>query len=109
MRGFSLRLLWILLALGVLGSLVLLQRRGVIGVAYEPFAAEIMAGAGLRPEQAYPLSIVNQATLFFRYLATWLVPWPGWMSVDCACTDLLQTDGNSPSSLVIPPIWPPMP
>ena len=34
---------------------------------------------------------------------------PGWMSLDWAWTDLLQTDGNSPASLVIPPSWPPMP
>jgi len=81
-RGFSLRFLWILLALAVLGAIVVLQRRGVIGAAYEPFAAEILAAAGVQPGLAYPLSIVNQATLFFRYLGTWLIPWPGWMSID---------------------------
>ena len=81
-RGFSLRLLWTLLALAALGGIVVLQRRGVIGAAYEPFAAETLAAANVQPAHAYPLSIVNQATLFFRYLATWLFPWPGWMSID---------------------------
>jgi tetratricopeptide (TPR) repeat protein len=82
LRGFSLRFLWILLVLAVLGAIVALQRRGVIGAAYEPFAAETLAAANVSPAQAYPLSIVNQATFFFRYLATWLVPWTGWMSID---------------------------
>lgn len=57
---------------------VIVQRRALLGAAYEPFAAEILGGT----ELVWPLSILNQATLFFRYLATWLVPWAGWMSVD---------------------------
>ncbi|MBS4095629.1 MAG: tetratricopeptide repeat protein [Sulfuricella sp.] len=31
---------------------------------------------------AYPLSIMNQGYLFFKYLLLWFVPYPGWMSVD---------------------------
>src|SRR5262249_20388902 len=33
----------------------------------------------------------------------------GCTSLDWAWTDLLQTAGNSPASLVMPPFWPPMP
>jgi protein O-mannosyl-transferase len=64
--------------------LVLLPTRHLIGAVYEPLADQVVPGARTRADfsLAYPLSIVNQATLFFRYLFTWLVPWPGWMSVD---------------------------
>ncbi len=71
-----------LVAAALIGALVLARRRNLIGAAYEPFAADILGGAGPPIEGAYALSIVNQATLFFRYLATCLVPWPGWMSID---------------------------
>jgi tetratricopeptide (TPR) repeat protein len=34
------------------------------------------------PRHAYALSVLNEAWLFFRYGATWLVPYSGWMSID---------------------------
>jgi tetratricopeptide (TPR) repeat protein len=34
------------------------------------------------PARAYPLSIVNQAYLFFEYGARWMVPFSGWMSIN---------------------------
>jgi tetratricopeptide (TPR) repeat protein len=65
-----------------IAATMIVQRQALIGAAYEPFAADPsvrhVIGSGL----AYPLSVINQATLFFRYLATWLLPWPGWMSID---------------------------
>ena len=33
-------------------------------------------------ENAWPLSILNQMSLFPRYLVLWMAPWTGWMSVD---------------------------
>ncbi|TMH61979.1 MAG: tetratricopeptide repeat protein [Betaproteobacteria bacterium] len=81
-REMLLRSLWWLGALGAIGAIAIVQRRAVIGTAYEPFAADILARLGSDPAAAYPLSIENQANLFLRYLATWIVPWPGWMSVD---------------------------
>lgn len=67
--------------------LVILKARGVLGTRYEPFVeaamrqmAEPEHGAA-RPD-AYLLSTLNQGYLFFRYLLTWLLPWPGWMSID---------------------------
>ena len=51
------------------------RARGFLGTAYEPFAQDIGA-------LAYPLSVLNQGLLFFRYLGTWLFPCPCWMSVD---------------------------
>ena len=81
-RGVSARFAWALLALAALSAIAIVQRRWLIGEPYEPFAAELLARSRADPGLAWPLSILNQGTLFFRYLATWLVPWPGWMSVD---------------------------
>jgi tetratricopeptide (TPR) repeat protein len=81
-RGAARGFWWTLVVLAALGATAVAQRRWLIGVAYEPFAAELLARSGADPAAAWPLSILNQATLFFRYLATWIVPWPGWMSVD---------------------------
>lgn len=58
------------------------QRLDVLGGLYEPFGAPLMERLGVPAAAALPLSLENQATLFFRYLATWIFPWPGWMSVD---------------------------
>ncbi|HEY3077665.1 MAG TPA: tetratricopeptide repeat protein [Burkholderiales bacterium] len=61
---------------------VLAQRLTLVGTAYEPNAAGLITRLGADAALVYPLSVENQATLFWRYLGTWLVPWPGWMSID---------------------------
>ena len=33
-------------------------------------------------QRLYPLSVINQASLFFQYGLMWLVPYVGWMSID---------------------------
>ncbi|MBI5937523.1 MAG: tetratricopeptide repeat protein [Betaproteobacteria bacterium] len=33
-------------------------------------------------EHAYLLSVMNETTLFFKYLLIWLLPIPGWLSID---------------------------
>ena len=81
-RGISPRFGSTVLVLAVLAGSVIVQRRWLIGAPYEPFAAELLARSGADPALAWPLSVLNQGTLFFRYLVTWLLPWPGWMSVD---------------------------
>lgn len=68
---------WALAALGIVAAVVIATKRDLLGAAYEPFTADIVD-----PARAYPLSVVNQGALFFRYLVTWLLPWPGWMSID---------------------------
>lgn len=70
---------------GILAALYL--RRDVIGSIYEPYVQEL---AGLReegmsvldPADAYAVSLVTQAWLYFKYLLLWVLPWPGWMSAD---------------------------
>jgi Tfp pilus assembly protein PilF len=69
---------------GLVGVFVILRTRQLIGSAYEPWAGDVLGTARGRADiaLAYPLSVLNQATLYFRYLATWIVPWPSWMSID---------------------------
>jgi tetratricopeptide (TPR) repeat protein len=98
-RGPSWRLLrelWLPFALyAAVGLLIVLQVRGLLGVQYEPHAEAAMrqlaeSRVASPTETAAPaaapgrhaLSIFNQGFLFFRYLATWLVPLPAWMSID---------------------------
>lgn len=70
-----------------IGMLVILKAKGLLGAPYEPAAQELLGQ--LRESRietdapdAYLLSVVNQGFLFFRYLLAWLIPNPGWMSVD---------------------------
>jgi tetratricopeptide (TPR) repeat protein len=70
-----------------IGMLVVLKVKGLLGAPYEPFAQEMLgqlrdSTAGPEPSSAYVLSAINQGYLFFRYLLTWLIPFPGWMSLD---------------------------
>ena len=69
------------------GALTTIRVEQVIGSAYEYYTRELSAfgdaGTAARdPLTAYLGSIVTQASLFFKYLLLWLVPYPGWMSVD---------------------------
>lgn len=71
----------------LIGILIILKARGVLGAAYEPFALDMIkdlsdSGEKIDRAQAYPLSIATQSLLFFKYLGLWLLPNPIWMSVD---------------------------
>ncbi len=91
-RGASLRTLRELLLpvalLGAVSALLLVRKYGLIGAAYEPYAQLMLSGlaesqgAPAGVESAYARSFINQSWLFFRYLGLWLVPFPGWMSID---------------------------
>lgn len=78
-----------------IGLLIVLQVRGLLGVQYEPHAEAAMlqlaesraagpaaADAAAQAAPRYALSVINQGFLFFRYVATWLLPLPAWMSID---------------------------
>lgn len=89
-RRDNIKLLWpTALAYAAIGLHVFLQVRSgaVVGRAYEPEGADLLGRMsslypGFDATLAYPLSVVTQATLFFKYLLLWLVPYPGWMSID---------------------------
>ncbi|MDX8384963.1 MAG: hypothetical protein R8M11_00430, partial [Gallionella sp.] len=62
----------------------------VLGQTYEPMALDMLEAfaqmhgyTGVAElSSPYLLSILTQATLFFKYLWLWVLPNPGWMSVD---------------------------
>lgn len=68
-------------------ALVLALKYGaIIGKPFDQFSKVYLAqlavlGPGVE-SGAYPLSIVNQAFLFFRYGLLWFLPHSGWMSID---------------------------
>jgi protein O-mannosyl-transferase len=60
------------------------KSKQVIGNAYEPSASDLLSrlGSNISMEDAYPLSMLTQSYLFFKYWLVWIVPSPAWMSVD---------------------------
>jgi len=81
---------FLLSALIAVTVMLSVKQMGVLGQAYEPRAAEMLALSGkmhgLQNLQELPnthlLSILTQSFLFFKYLWLWLLPNPAWMSVD---------------------------
>lgn len=71
---------------GLIGGFVVLQikSRHVLGQAYEPIAANYISllGPDFNAHLAYPLSILTQCFLFFKYLWVWIAPHLAGMSVD---------------------------
>ena len=64
---------------------VLLAKKGIFGSVYEIDAPTILQNINTEYtdiEYTYPLSILTQSWLFFKYWALWLFPNPAWMSVD---------------------------
>jgi tetratricopeptide (TPR) repeat protein len=81
----SKRALWLTWsALFAVAVLVTLRSRGVLGIAYEPMAAELFEQQGLLAStpMLHLLSAMTQAGLFFKYLFLWIFPNVSWMSVD---------------------------
>src|SRR5687767_7410910 len=80
---------WVVLISALAGAAVFIMMRVefVMGAAYEAYVREVdglQAGGGaqLDPANAYLASLATQAWLFFKYVFLWLVPYPGWMSID---------------------------
>ncbi len=71
---------------GLIALFVIYQykSRSILGQAYETSGNSMLSRLGpeFNPAWAYPLSILTQSFLFFKYLLIWLVPSPGLMSVD---------------------------
>ena len=60
--------------------LTVAQIKGVLGHPYEIHSGEMLVGD--LSEHALFYSILTQCGLFFKYGLLWLLPNPGWMSVD---------------------------
>ncbi|MFA5370558.1 MAG: hypothetical protein WC053_02210 [Sideroxydans sp.] len=72
---------WVPIAGLVLVALfVVAAKRGILGSAYEIYAPDMLAESA--SDLNYPLSVLTQGWLFFKYVALWLFPNPNWMSVD---------------------------
>jgi hypothetical protein len=65
--------------------LTILMVKGVLGVAYEPLALDMMKDMQFDEQQwrgVYALSVVTQMYLFFKYMLLWIFTNVAWMSVD---------------------------
>jgi len=63
--------------------LVVFKSQSNLGRAYEPFAEQFVRLHGNEgPLMLWMLSVMTQATLFFKYLWLTLMPYQGWMSID---------------------------
>ena len=74
-------------AVAAAAFLITFKLSAVVGTVYEYYTRELttLQAAGVTladPVSVYFGSVATQAWLFFKYLALWLVPNPGWMSVD---------------------------
>lgn len=75
-----------LAVLGVGAWLLLKAYPGLVGQVFDDTSRQLVAQlegqrAGVAA-QAFPLSVVNQAGLFFHYGLLWFLPHVGWMSLD---------------------------
>lgn len=86
------RELWLTwVAYFAIAVLVTLRAKGVLGAAYEPFAAELFEQKGFEDSTVmHGLSVLTQAGLFFKYLLLWWLPNPAWMSIDMRETFILS-------------------
>ena len=85
-------------ALACIALVVVWLRKELAGYAYEP-DAKGMLGKELGA-LAYPLSVVTQCGLFFKYVALWLVPNTAWTSIDMRETFVRSL--VSPHALAVP-------
>ncbi|MBU1214918.1 MAG: tetratricopeptide repeat protein [Gammaproteobacteria bacterium] len=77
----KLRQRWMpILGFVLVGLWVIAAKKGVLGTAYEVYAPDMLVESG--SDLNYPLSVLTQSWLFFKYAALWLFPNPNWMSVD---------------------------
>jgi tetratricopeptide (TPR) repeat protein len=85
-------LLFTWLGFAVVGLLIMLRVKGLLGVAYEPDAASLFGQQEMLQGLAAPhlLSVLTQAGLFFKYCLLMLVPNPAWMSIDMRETFLIS-------------------
>ena len=73
----------------MIGACVVFQvkSRHILGQAYQVNGLDLLArlakqDPGFDRTLAYPLSVLTQSFLFFKYLLLWIIPNPAWMSVD---------------------------
>ena len=69
-----------------MGALLYSRYGSIVGTVFDEtsraYALQLEQQQPGISKQLYLLSIINQATLFFRYGLLWLLPYVGWMSID---------------------------
>lgn len=59
-----------------------IKSHGIIGSAYEPDGLRLLATQHVDARNSYPLAVLTQGYLYFKYLLLWIMPNPAWMSID---------------------------
>lgn len=69
---------------GLVAAFIVYQvkKQNVLGYAYEPTGIVLLSRIGVDPAEAFPLSILTQSFMYFKYLWLWLLPNPDWMAAD---------------------------
>lgn len=85
--SFAKEFAWVFVVEGVLAYQVIGLTSGLAMKVYEPHAQAMLGIAKqnaipLSADTAYPLSVMSQGALFFRYAFLWIVPYLPWISVD---------------------------
>ena len=74
------------LLVAIAGALLALRYGEIIGKPFDEYSHVYLAQlSALNPDaarHAFPLSILNQAYLFFEYGVRWFLPFEGWMSIN---------------------------
>ncbi len=78
------RLVWPILLFMPVSIFLVYSSQANLGRVYEPYAAAMLPGqlGGMSHAEIWVLSVMTQASLFFKYLSLMLFPFPGGMSVD---------------------------
>ena len=77
------RELWLpFLLFSIIGILVVLKAKGVLGKPYEVYGASMIQSQKIEVDHSYPLSVITQCWLYFKYLFLWVVPDTSLMSID---------------------------
>ena len=69
-----------------MGALLFKQYGSIVGTVFDEtsraFATQLEQQQPGISQVLYPLSVINQASLFFHYGLLWFLPYVGWMSMD---------------------------
>lgn len=71
---------WALFAALAAIAVFVILLRGMLGSVYELNAPEMLRDTDSK--LSYPLSVITQSWLFFKYALLWVFPNPAWMSID---------------------------
>jgi protein O-mannosyl-transferase len=68
--------------IAMVAGMVLLGRIGILFIPFEPDVTHIVDTLDVNKAWIYPISVLNQLWLYFKYVILWLVPNTSWMSLD---------------------------